>query len=247
MSQRNAKWSIPLLGLGIALSACSGSGSSLLRSMNFETKQQNEETLLQLSTEVHLGSMSLREMQIPIPNPQGGLPLGTIGLGSTPDGKQKLTLSLRAASLALTNLASSGRLPNGLPLPAALSSGAIGIPILNSSQVYVGGSLDSSVVLGLALTLPALDAVTSRIPISSNYFFQRGFAPNLRGIAGIYSSPARGGSGIAIFANFKFNPTAASPGKMMAQKERVRTTMSPEEQLSLLRFFAGEGRVLSPE
>jgi hypothetical protein len=122
-------------------------------------------------------------------------------------------------------------LPNGRELPRALDMGSakmIGIPILEASRIYVGGTLNSNLAVGVALGVPALDSVTQSIPIPLNLFFSYPFSPEVSGIAGLYSSPLRGRNGVGVFAKKTIVPegkafSVSSSGGLPEETKRMTT------------------------
>jgi hypothetical protein len=241
----------------LALTACSG--KNILNSLNVGIRSQNQETDLELSAVVNLGNLNLEEIQIPVLDPKTQTKLGIIGFTTNPSGGQRISLVINASSLIHANLELGTTLPNGRPLPSSLglgTQGALAIPVLNSSRVYIGGDLKSKLILGIALTLPEMDSVTSRIPVNSNIFFRHAFTSELMGIAGIYSSPDPHQSGIAVFG--QFTPTQGlnlatqvrsriifrSQTQSENPNNRDRTVLSPSDQIKLLNFFQGPRRTL---
>ena len=243
----------------LSLTACSG--KTILNSLNLGVSTVNQETDLELSAVVNLGNISLEEIQIPVLDPKSGMKLGMIGLSTTPSGSQRISLVMNASSILHADASLGMALPNGRPLPSSLglgTSGALGLSVLNSSRVYIGGDLKTKLILGIALTLPALDSVTHPIPINSNVFFRHSFTPELAGVAGVFASPEPHQSGIAIFG--QFTPTQGLNlisktilSRMSVRPETTsgaplsqdRTHMSPSDQMKVLRFFQGPRNTVS--
>jgi hypothetical protein len=164
-------------------------------------------------------------------------------------------------------------LPNGLPIPASfnIASGSLmAIPILDSSRVYIGGDLKTSIVIGAALGIKGLDPVMSGVGLPGNIFFTQNFNPTLSGMAGIYASPAANGNGIAVFGKYTL-PTQSAPlavAKFSARQsesasaeivpvsvsgvtgttgnEVLNEQVNSDAQKKLINFFYGRKKVLRP-
>ena len=244
----------------LSLTACSG--KSILNSLNVGVSSQNQEMDLELSAVVNLGNLSLEQIQIPVFDPKTGMKLGMIGFSTTQSGTQRISLVMNASSILHADPVLGSTLPNGRPLPSSLglgAQGALALPVLNSSRVYIGGDLKTKLILGIALTLPALDTVTHQVPVNSNLFFRHAFTPELTGIAGLYASAAPHQSGIAVFGQytpsqgFNLNTKTASrailrgntPTPLSAPSEQE--SLNPSEQIKIFRFFQGPKKTLKIE
>ncbi|NDG84094.1 MAG: hypothetical protein EBX52_03530 [Proteobacteria bacterium] len=244
-----------LVLISSTLGACSK--KNILASLDLGITHVGPETDLRLASTVHLGNMSLAGLDIPITAPGSNLHLGSVSLGTAPDGTQQIALSLNATAFLHADPIAGSTLPNGRALPSAIDPGPAGtllaLPILNSSRVYLGGDLKTRIVLGVALTLPALDPVTANLPLSANAFFKRTFSSLISGVAGLYSSPQAHQSGIAVFG--VLTPSRAggtSPSLSLQQKSTparrpasAPDSLSGQDQLRILQFFTGSPRVLS--
>ena len=120
----------------------------------------------------------------------------------------------------------------------------MGVNILNSSRVYVGGDLKTAVYAGVALTIPGLDQVMSQIPTPANIFYQGTFQ-NVLGIAGIYTSPSQSQSGIAVFG--KYTPTSAAlqTQSLDANQDNDLNKLDTKTKTRLYHFFHGKRRHLT--
>jgi hypothetical protein len=199
---------IGLLIIGQSLMACSN--SQFLKGMNLAVNERNSENYVDLSAEIDMGNISLAGLSLPIYDPHSNLEIGQVGLGTAADGKQQITLSLNATSVLSGDPTLGATLPNGRPIPSAVGAPTntlMGIQVLNYSRVYIGGDLKSTIYVGVALAIQALDSVTGSIG-SANLFFAETFNSNLSGVAGIFSSATAHQNGIAVFAKYTA-PTAA--------------------------------------
>ena len=203
------------------LTACSK--KNLFGSLDLGITRSGSETVLRLASTVNLGNMSLASLEIPITAPGSNLRLGTVSLGAAPDGTQQIAIDLNATAFLHADPIAGSALPNGRALPSAINAGPGGtllaLPILNSSRVYLGGDLKTRVILGVALTLPALDPVTANLPVGANAFFKHSFSSLISGVAGVFSSPQARQSGIAVFGILSPGPAGgagASPSSASA-------------------------------
>lgn len=245
----------------LTLTACSG--PALLGSLKLGLIPQLAGNALSLSGGLNLGNLVLGNFQTPILDPLTQKLIGNLNLGnlfsggssasSSPNSQLQnilLNLSPGAALAGSTDLGMT--LPNGKPLPEALgfAPGEIrGIPLLNQSRVYVGGDAKTRMIVGVALTLKELDAVSATLLLPTNAFVPRNFSGATRGLAGIYTSPLPGQSGIAIFG---ISGPAASPhGAQLAQKAYSPLISGeikdPRHQAAFMKLFFGKRRVLTPQ
>lgn len=246
MNQWKSALVAPLFANLFLLTACSNN-TQFLKGMNLSVNQQNSESFVNLSAEIDLGNLALDSLSFPVLDPHSGKELGQITLGAGPNGKEQVTLSLSANALLKGDASLGATLPNGLPLPSALgltSGQMLAIPALNYSRVYIGGDLKSSIVVGVALAVQALDRVTGSIGLSSNIFFSQVFNPNLSGVAGIYASGTAHQNGIAVFG--KYTATAVKPTPVTASLRslaqlRTRDANTEETEVSSFSFSGVTG------
>ena len=194
-----------------SLTACS-KNSQFLKSMDLSVTEKNNTSFVNLSAEVDLGNISIDGLQIPILDPHTQTEVGSVSLSAATSGKELVTLSLDAASLLHGDASLGATLPNGRALPSSIGAqtgSVFAIPILNYSRVYIGGDLKSSIVVGVALAVQALDNVTGSVGLNSNIFFSQAFNSSLTGVAGIYASGTAHQNGIAVFGRYTA-PAASS-------------------------------------
>ena len=94
----------------------------------------------------------------------------------------------------------------------------MGIQFLNHSRVYLGGDLKTSIYVGVALSISALDNIIGNIG-NTNLFFGQNFISSLTGVAGVYSSTMAHENGIAVFARYIL--PRATPGSSLIQEMKI--------------------------
>jgi hypothetical protein len=201
---------VGLMVLGQSLMACSN--SQFLKGMNLAVNERASQSYVDLSAEIDMGNVSLAGLSVPIYDPHSNLEIGQVGLGTAADGKQQITLSLNATSVLSGDPSLGSTLPNGRAIPSAVGAPAntlMGIQVLNYSRVYIGGDMKSTIYVGIALAIQALDNVTSNLG-STNLFFAETFNTQLSGVAGIFSSATAHQNGIAVFGKYTA-PTTTTP------------------------------------
>jgi hypothetical protein len=196
---------VPIFAALIALSAtaCSPKDTVKLKGVDLGTHESDGRTYVDLEAIVLMGRLHFPNLEIPILAPSSLQTLGSVLLQPLDDGSNRLFVSVDLEAASAIDPVLGQTLPNGRELPRVLNPGSarmIGIPILQGSRIYVGGTLKSDLIVGAALGVPALDSVTQSIPIPLNLFFSYPFSPEVSGVAGLYSSPMQGQNGVGIFA-----------------------------------------------
>jgi len=223
---------VSLILMSNTLAACSN--NQFLKSMTVNVSTQNQQSFVNLSTELDLGNAVLDQVKIPVFDPRSQMQLGQISMGASSSGKQLITVSIDASSILHADPILGSTLPNGRALPGALglkSGEVLAIPVLDHSRVYIGGDLKTSVVVGAAFSIPGLDGVMNAIPVASNIFFAQAFNSNLTGVAGIFGSQLPNQSGIAVFARFTpsvpLNIDVSPKGPLVMAQLRMQPSTAP--------------------
>ncbi len=206
------KQSVLFLSMILALctTACSPKDTVKLKGVDLGTHEAQGRTYVYFEAIVLMGRLHFPNLEVPIRHPGSLQTLGSLLLQPLDDGSNRFFLSVDFEAASSIDPALGLSLPNGRELPRALDAGStrmIGIPILEASRIYLGGSLKSDLIVGAALGIPALDSVTQSIPIPLNLFFSYPFSPEVSGVAGLYSSPLRGRNGVGIFAKKSLSPS----------------------------------------
>jgi len=227
------KKSYKLVAVLFALSAaaCSPKDTVKLKGVDLGTHQSQGRTYVDLEAIVLMGRLHFPNLEVPVYHPSSMQNLGSVLLQPLDDGSNRLFISVDFEAASSIDPALGLTLPNGRELPRALDMGSakmIGIPILEASRIYVGGTLNSNLAVGVALGVPALDSVTQSIPIPLNLFFSYPFSPEVSGIAGLYSSPLRGRNGVGVFAKKTIVPegkafSVSSSGGLPEETKRMTT------------------------
>jgi hypothetical protein len=201
----------------LSLTACSSSLTSFLQNMDVSVTQQNNNEYVNLTAVVNLGNVSISGISIPIKDPKTGASLGAVTFGQNSAGQSTIGLSVDETTLSKGDAALGNTLPNGKALPFGLSTtygDVLALPILTDSRVYLGGDLQSKIIVGVALGISALDGIESEVGGAANLFFSHSFSTSILGMGGIYGSTIPGESGIAVFAQYTppvTNPAPVTP------------------------------------
>jgi len=252
---QKAQYLAGLVFLVQSMTACSN--SQFLKSMSLSVTDQNNQSFINLTTEVAMGNIALAELTIPITDPKNGKELGSVALQTAADGNQEIVLSVNSTAVLSGNASLGSTLPNGRAIPGATgvsTSALVGIPVLNNSVVYVGGDMKAHIIVGMAITIQA-------------------FNTSLSGLAGLYTSTTPDQSGIAVFAEYTAPATtttttavaavaskallsseAASPaisvsGKVGSHQYNTKITegSSTSGEQTAYNFFYGEKQVVRPQ
>jgi len=269
---QKAQYLAGLVFLVQSMTACSN--SQFLKSMSLSVTDQNNQSFINLTTEVAMGNIALAELTIPITDPKNGKELGSVALQTAADGNQEIVLSVNSTAVLSGNASLGSTLPNGRAIPGATgvsTSALVGIPVLNNSVVYVGGDMKAHIIVGMAITIQAFDTLS--VIGNSNIFFQETFNTSLSGLAGLYTSTTPDQSGIAVFAEYTAPATtttttavaavaskallsseAASPaisvsGKVGSHQYNTKITegSSTSGEQTAYNFFYGEKQVVRPQ
>ena len=211
--------------LPLLLSACGNVPQTFLNSLTINTSTQNNDTYVNLSATVSLGSTTLASLSIPIQDPKSGVVLGQVSLSTNASQQEQITLSVNETALVHGDSSLGSTMPNGQPLPLALGAATgsvLGIPILQKSRIYIGGDLKSKIIVGVAFAIQALDGVTSGMGIPANVFFSNQFGTQVFGLAGLFTSPNVGENGIAVFGTYTVPANVPSPLVMAANQTQAR-------------------------
>jgi hypothetical protein len=242
------------------VTACSGSnsGSQFLTATDVNVSQVANDSYINLSSTVDLGSAQFDNITVGIQNPKTGENIGTVTFNdvasSTAGSNQgQITLQVNTSILGVGDATLGNSLPNGSPLPASLNLAAgtsLAIPLLNDSRIYVGGNLQNQIFAGVALSISGLSSATSTIGFGANVFFTVPFSSTITGVAGLYTSTTTANdNGIAVFGQYKTAAAAASMTTATLEAAKAKD-FSDYEQIStsaknkLLNFFYGSKRTL---
>lgn len=219
----------PALVLGLTATACSPASNLSVKGVDLHTSQVGNATYLNMEAIVLMGNLKFPNVEVPIFNPKTLQPLGQMALQSLNDGTNRLTVSVDYEQATHLDPALGTTMPNQRELPLSLGIGKttmVGIPVMEQSRIYVGGDSHSDLFIGAAISIPAFDTVLSQVPYPLNIFFNFPFSPQISSAAGLFSGPAKGQNGIAVFVKKSFLPSAPS----MVQKLMSRTEATVQVQ-----------------
>jgi hypothetical protein len=194
--------------LGLLLSACSGGNGTFMKNLDLRVSAQGNESFVTLSSQFELGNVSLDAATYTIKDPKTQQQVGKIDFGQTTGGMGAITMEVNASLLVHADPDLGLTLPNGRPLPLALSierGDSFGVPVNEHSRVYLGGSLQTTIFAGVAIAIKGLDQVMDQLSNPANVFYN--FRPNdkIMGAGGIYGSPVAHQNGVAIFGAYSKN------------------------------------------
>lgn len=199
-----------LLGaLAMGLSACSsGDRQEFFHKLDVRVTEQGGQSYIQMSTTFELGNVSLAQVQVAVKDPVTQQPVGNVSFEQLPNTRGQLLLNINASLLAHADATLGTTLPNGRDVPVALNlepGESFGVPFMEASRIYLGGSLKGTVFAGVAFGIKGLDQVMDRLNTSANVFFTFRPSDKILGSGGIYASPNPSENGVAIFAKYDRN------------------------------------------
>lgn len=206
---------IAALTLNLAVSACGDRAKEDLNVSKIEmnTSRLDNLTYLNMSAEVKVGKMKFPELEVPIINPQTLKSFGQLALTRTPEGVNKIFVSVDLFASTRLDPTLGFSLPNQREIPLALGAtdvALIGIPILRHSRVYIGGDIRKDLFLGAAIVIPALDPILNQVQIPLNAFLSFPLGTKVLGVGGLFTSPMPDQNGLAVFIKRSANGVASS-------------------------------------
>jgi hypothetical protein len=237
----------------LSLSACGGKndGSKFLTFADVSVSTQGNNSFINMTGVLDLGNATMVEINGQIVDPTTKITIGSIDLTQLPAGKTQVHLTVNATAITHGDAAMGRTLPNDKPLPFSLSANdgdVLAIPIFTNSRIYLGGALSSHIIAGVALTINGFDQVIDHLGAPANVFFMVPFTPNISGIAGVYATPDRLKSGIAVFGKWVKNPTQMAieqNDEVAKEKDLADLKLIDNETKSrLMDYFYGEEKEL---
>lgn len=198
---------VALLGVAaLALSACTGGRQEFFHNLDLRVTQQSNQSFIQMSTQFELGNVSLTQATFTVKDPTTQVDVGTVSFEQLPNTQGQLLLNVNASLLLHARADLGTSLPNGRSIPLALDlepGQALGVPVMQYSRVYLGGSLQNELFAGVAFGIKGLDQVMHRLNTAANVFFSYRPTDTLLGVGGIYGSPNANENGVAVFAKYR--------------------------------------------
>ena len=213
--------------LGLTATACSPAGNLSVKGVDLNTSQVGNATYLNMEAIVMMGNLKFPNVEVPIINPKTLQSFGQMSLQSLNDGTNRLTVSVDYEQATHLDPSLGTALPNQRELPLSLNIGKttmVGIPVMQQSRIYIGGDSQSDLFIGAAISIPAFDTVLSQVPYPLNIFFNFPFSPEISSVAGLFSGPAKGQNGIAVFVK----KAHLTPSLHMLQKSMARSAANVE-------------------
>ena len=199
---------IVTLSVLVSLAALNtGCGKSLISGATVTTRESGGQAFAEARVGLNLGGIALPQLSLPI---SGGV--GSVRTGSDA-GRSFVAIDVNLMDALRAPSADGQLLPNGRAIPVGNASqvDVVGLSVGSRSRVYL--AVDGrNAMLGFALVIPELDAVTRIIPIAIDLFPSFSVSNGIRGVAGFFSSPEAQRSGLAVFLSSE----ALAQGRMVA-------------------------------
>ncbi len=188
-----------LLGSAVLfLSACGDNPlANAFKNISIKNIDQDGNAIVELKTEVGVGTVLFSSGSLPIIDPQTGKVYGSISMERTLDGKNILTVSANVTGIKLGNVLIDNKLPNGANVPVAGLTSLLAVPAGRHSRIYIGQSGDKMMV-GVAVAIEQFDSLAQYIPGASMFFNVKSNS-DTPGLAGFFTSSQSGKSGLALF------------------------------------------------
>tara|TARA_Y100001936_G_C16027029_1_gene643169 strand:+ start:845 stop:1579 length:735 start_codon:yes stop_codon:yes gene_type:complete len=182
------------LFLAAALTSCGSDSKKIVSDLEFETRDQDSEKFVVTDFIMELGNAELPFLHLPLPRNYGYLRFYRV------DGINRVAVDVNLTEILKLPRGNEATLPNGTMLPVdTMGAGVIEIPVSGiNGKVYISHK-DDMTLIGFAASIKQLDDIGSEMGTI-------GVFPNfdISGVnvtAGIYTSPAQGQTGLAVFAN----------------------------------------------
>lgn len=232
--------------IALTLSACSGGRQQFFDNLDVRVYEQGGQSYIQMTTVFELGNVSLTQVDVAVKDPATQQPVGNVNFEQLPSTQGQLILNVNASLLAHADATLGTSLPNGRAIPLALDlepGESFGVPFLEASRVYLGGSLKGTIFAGVALGIKGLDQVMHRLNTAANVFFSFRPTDNLLGVGGIYGSPNPNENGVAVFAKY------TRDGGMWSEEtdemlDNDFYKLDRETQKGIMDFFYGQPRTI---
>lgn len=205
--------SVAIALLTLNLVACGSQQNLKVKGMDIGTTGTDTSTMAQMEAIVEIGDLKLPNLEVPVYHPRTQANLGRLTLQSLSDGTNRISLAVNLTTVADVNPELGSTLPNNREIPLSLGApqnALLGIPVLEYSRVYIGGTLETDLFLGVGLAIPALDSAMRDSQLPLNIFFSYPFSNQLSSVAGLFSGTEKGQNGIAVFGKRSANQVTSS-------------------------------------
>ncbi len=184
------------------LTTACGSGS-IIQDVKVRAYTEGEELYGELKAQIQSGQLQIPSFTLPILDPRDpSQVLGSIGTRPVLGGGSELELDVNVSRAAKLQGADGRTLPNGIAIPIGVPGDVpvVGLSAGSRSRVYLAFG-EGVAMLGVAVTIREFDGIVQKVPIPLNLFPKFKTKEGIEGVAGIFTSPVPGESGIAIFAD----------------------------------------------
>jgi hypothetical protein len=205
--------------------SCGQNSSNVLTGVTVGTTTVNNDVMVSVAANINLGAMSLPAVSLPIPDPHGQGPIGSVELVPGLNGVN--TVKVTVDITALTNVQPAlATLPNGNSIPLIASNGTVAISLGGGAKIYL--TLSQTVTaIGVAIPISSFDSLGATLPGVN--FFPVVSINNVVATAGLFTGAKAGQNGIAIVADVSkivnlgnILPSSSSMA-MMAEESQVET------------------------
>jgi hypothetical protein len=206
-----------VLVLALVGSGCGKKGTgAFVSGAEFTTVEENGELFGNLKVVLRTGNVFLPSFELPILNPRSGSLLGSIAMRDLPSQGTELAIRVHLGLIPGVDGIDGAALPNGRPIPVALSAAArpVAVQVTSKSRVYFAFG-DGAAMIGVALVIPELDRLSGAIG-GLDVFFPFLGSNGVRGAAGIFTSTAGSQSGLGVFVDVG-SVLKTLPSKVMTQ------------------------------
>lgn len=221
------------------LSACGDNPlANAFQNISIKNLDQDGNAIVELKTEVGVGSVLFTSGNLPIIDPKTGKIYGSISMERTLDGKNILTVSANVTSIKLGNVLTDNKLPNGDNVPIAGLTSLVAVPAGRHSRIYIGQSGDK-VMLGVAVAIEQFDSLSKYIP-GVSMFFNVKTNNELPGVAGFFTSAESGKSGLAMFMQTNIPGINLPSSNVIASTKMSSSSLESGEMRFLTRNATSE-------
>ena len=193
------------LFLTIGLTACDFGESISIKGIDLHELAINGAKQISFEAIVSLGDLKLPNSNSIIRSDHQNN-LGELTTEQLDDGTSRLAATISMDKLEQLKPFSNSLLPNSreIPIQGGMNYQIHEISIFENSRIYVGGSDETELMIGLALNLPAFDHILAHNSQNLSIFEDFPLSASIFASAGIFTSPQSGKNGFAIFAKKVF-------------------------------------------
>lgn len=184
---------ITLVMFTLILSAC-GKTPQIVTGIQVTSHTVDSDVKLSLKADLDLGNMSFPAITLPIIDPRGQTPIGSVELVPVLGGKNQIKISVNMSALADIQ-AVVATLPNGNAIPLIANNPTIVVALPSSAKLYLTLAANA-VAIGVAVPIKQFDAIGQSV--GGVNFFPVFNIDKVQGAAGLFTSKTSGKNGFAL-------------------------------------------------